>query len=81
MSVVKLAICRFILDLPPVAEFRLGPVCDVAFRGGDVPPKCFIVFPGLDDGLQRLRCWARHWRYRGHAHFANHRDDLARPSS
>src|SRR5438046_3283610 len=45
------------------------------------PPKCFIVFPGLDDGFQRLRCWARHWRYRGHAHFANHRDDLARPSS
>ena len=46
-----------------------------------VPPKCFIVFPGLDYGFERLRCWARHWRYRGHAHFANHRDDLARPSS
>jgi len=27
-----------------MAEFRLGPVCDVGFRGGDVPPKCPIVF-------------------------------------
>ena len=49
-----------------MAEFRLGPVCDVAFRGRDVPPKCFLVSPGLGDGFQRLRCWARHWRYRGH---------------
>ena len=42
--------------LAACAEFRLGPVCDVVFRGRNVPPKCFLVFPGLDDGFQRLRC-------------------------
>jgi len=80
-AVINWPFVALILDLPPVAEFRLGPVRDVAFRGGDVPAKCFIVFPGLDDGFRRLRCWARHWRDRGHAQFADHRDDLARPSS
>src|SRR5258708_11363048 len=80
-AVINWPFVALYLNLPPVAEFRLGPVCDVAFRAGDVSPKCFIVFPGLGDGFQRLRCWAMHWRYRGHAHFANHHDYLARPIS
>jgi hypothetical protein len=37
-----------------VAEFRLGPVCDVAFRSRDVPPKCFLVCPGSGDAGQGI---------------------------
>ena len=37
-------ICSFILGLPPVAELRLGPLCDVVFRGRDGPPQMFSCF-------------------------------------
>jgi hypothetical protein len=75
----KLAIRRFIRDLPPVAEFRLGPGCDVAFRGGNVPPNVLffstaweMVSNVFDAG--KALALSRQCS-------PNHRDDFARPIS